>query len=267
MALKNLLTRNHAFSMENIEIKASLKLVEDDYEISHILDPSTGTYSVKNKLGNKVMEFDNNLSLKSGNALHAHIQSKVQTVADTTDDHEGRIVTLENAITSDPGMGRIDQILEIGNDADGNAIVGLSSVTTDALILNGNDVESDIGDLQNFKEIYEPIINSIENVIVTSTTTDYPRVSIRNIDVSNNTFGYIFGKVIFNNGCIEFKINVNNTDNTITINTVDLDYYNVNVIDVSFEINEINTQILMFLDNLTENIKYKLIYKTELIDL
>jgi hypothetical protein len=164
-------------------------------------------------------------------------------------------------------MGRIDQILEIGNDADGNAIVGLSSVTTDALILNGNDVESDIGDLQNFKQLYEPIIRSIENIIVSSTTTDYPRVSIRNIDVSNNVFGYIFGKVIFNNGCIEFKINVNNTDNTITINTVDLDYYNVNVIDVSFEINEINTQVLMFLDNLTENIKYKLIYKTELIDL
>ena len=64
MALRNLFNPNsNAFSMEDIEITHAMTLKEDNFTIKHELNPTTGTYSVKNKLGNKVMEFDSNLIL------------------------------------------------------------------------------------------------------------------------------------------------------------------------------------------------------------
>jgi hypothetical protein len=101
MALRNIFSSNSKLSLENIDVKSSLKLHEDNYEITHELNPNTGVYSVKNKLGNKVMEFDNNLNLKPS-ALHAHIQSKNQEVKDITDDHESRILDLEQSGVAGP---------------------------------------------------------------------------------------------------------------------------------------------------------------------
>ena len=194
MALKNLLTRNHAFSMENIEIRSGLKLIEDEYEISHVLNPDSGTYRVSNKLGNKIMEFDNKLNLKSGNALHSHIQSKNMEITD-------RLELIEH-----------DEIL-------------------------------------------------------TSTTTTTPKFKLTEITIGNNKFGLINGKVFIQNGeVIEFNVSLKNVSNTITVNAVNLDYYFVSgTKTLTFEISA--SKINVFLDLLSSNVKYKLFYKTELIDL
>jgi hypothetical protein len=63
MALRNLFESNNKLSFENIEVKTALTLKEDNYEVKHLLNPANGNYTVTNKLGNKVMEFDSNLNL------------------------------------------------------------------------------------------------------------------------------------------------------------------------------------------------------------
>jgi hypothetical protein len=83
--------------MSDAEITHALTLKEDSYEVKHELNPSTGHYTVKNKLGNKIMEFDNNLLLKPS-ALHSHIQQKEMALSDRINAHNTRITNAEDAI-------------------------------------------------------------------------------------------------------------------------------------------------------------------------
>jgi hypothetical protein len=209
MALRNLYhSQTSSFSMEDIEITHAMTLKEADYSIKHELNPTTGTYSVKNKLGNKVMEFDNNLNLKSGNALHAHIQLKTQEVKDVTDTHATSITTLQSQVTSNTtnianhhstinkmdaditternrvntltltttnnvtrltalenvvsgGAGlELDNILAIGNDADGNEIIGLSNISSDKVTISGIELTSVEGVLTSGNNLYVPVLNT-----------------------------------------------------------------------------------------------------------
>jgi hypothetical protein len=188
MALRNLYhSQTSSFSMEDIEITHAMTLKEADYSIKHELNPTTGTYSVKNKLGNKVMEFDNNLNLKSGNALHSHIQSKTQEVKDVTDTHAtsitslqtdltrvqnqantlsttttnnvARLTALEGVVSGGAGL-EIDNILAIGNDADGNEIIGLSNVSSDKVTISGIELTSVEGVLTSGNNLYVPVLNT-----------------------------------------------------------------------------------------------------------
>jgi hypothetical protein len=97
MSLRNLYNPNsNAFSMEDVEVTHALTLKEDNYSIKHELNPTTGDYKILDKNGNKLFHMNNAGELKPS-FLHQHIQSKNQEVKDVTDDHESRILDLEQS--------------------------------------------------------------------------------------------------------------------------------------------------------------------------
>lgn len=186
MALRNILSNNSKLSFENIDVKTALTLKEDNYEIKHLLNHVNGNYTVTNKLGNKVMEFDSNLNLKPS-ALHQHIQSKNQEVKDVTDSHNTRIsrvqnqvntlslattnnvsrlTALEGVISGGAGL-EIDNILAVGNDANGLEIINLSNVSSEKITVGGIELSSNAGVLTcgnnsvNVLSLYAGSINCI----------------------------------------------------------------------------------------------------------
>ena len=203
MAVRNIWNQNaKSFNMEDVNITHSFNLKEANYELQHVLNPDTGTYTIKNKLGNKLMEFDNNLELKPS-ALHNHIQQKEIALNDRIDGHEDRLLNIEQQ--------------------------------------------------------FDPI--AYQNG--TTTGISYNLVSI---GIENNKIGFIQGKVYFDNGCIEFIVYCKNVNNTVSIISWNLDHHYINSNkSLEFAIN--TTNIIIKLTNLTSNIKFRLAYDKDFMNL
>jgi hypothetical protein len=97
----------------------------------------------------------------------------------------------------------------------------------------------------------------------TTTGLSYNLVSI---GIENNKIGFIQGKVYFDNGFIEFVVFCKNVSGTVSIISWNLDHNYINS-NKSLEFQVSTTNIVIKLTGLTSNIKFRLAYDRDFMNL
>lgn len=158
MALRNLLHGNK-FSFEDIEIKSSLTLQEDNYKITHQLNPVTGDYKIKDKNANDLIAFDRSARLKSS-ALNSHIEARLNPINTTITSHETRLTAVEQSSGLVP-VG-ISDVLGVNNNANNHSITGLNDISATSLHVGSSYV---VGNSLFAETVYGNNISTMQNQI------------------------------------------------------------------------------------------------------
>lgn len=158
MALRNLLHGNK-FSFEDIEIKSSLTLQEDNYKITHQLNPATGDYKIKDKNANDLIAFDSSARLKSS-ALNSHIEARLNPINTTITSHETRLTAVEQSGGLVP-VG-ISDVLDVNNNANNRSITGLNDISATSLHVGTSYV---VGNSLFAETVYGNNISTMQNQI------------------------------------------------------------------------------------------------------
>lgn len=105
---------------------------------------------------------DHSASISRLSGTVANHTSTIAGIGATVTNHSSRIINLENSITGGGAIGRIDQVLGIGHDADGQQIIGLSNVSTNTVTVGGDVVlSSDGGVLVTDANLFCPRIDTL----------------------------------------------------------------------------------------------------------
>lgn len=205
MSLRNYLHGN-AVSMENVEIKTSLKLLESNYSIEHVLNPVTGDYKIKDKNANDLIAFDSSARLKSS-SLNSHIESRLNPInttltshTSTLASHETRLTTIENSGGGGggglTGAGLAD-VLGVSNNANNLSMTNLNDISSVSVHVGtsymiGNSVYAEtiygnnITSMQNQINTLNTYINNLKALVASlSASLDLKDQNGNNLDVSN----------------------------------------------------------------------------------
>jgi hypothetical protein len=227
------------FIKSGTHINTKTQFVNGSNTIEQYID-TDGLHIKKLGSNTKLMSFDH-----SNNLLPSVLKSNLDT-------HTGSINTINTNVSSI--QANVSQLQTL------HGLLQANTSLHDTRITNAeNAIDSHSDRLSNIEQQFDPL--SFSNG--TTTGISYNLVSI---GIENNKMGVIKGTLYFENGCIEFIVYCKNVNNTVSIISWNLDHHYINSNkSLEFEIN--TTNIIIKLTNLTSNIKFRLAYDKDFMNL